>query len=285
LIETTLTVVSIAAVIFLFITNKKPKKMDASQELFDFVDISSDGLVKLPGQKFRKVIEVYPINMATKSGREQANIWNTFRTMINSLTLPVTFLIQSTYFDNADYSETVKKQLQETENPALKEYGNSYIKHIYDLSENRSLQSKKYYIIPKIDVSSNTVDSGVDIDENTVAIAVNAILRSTSKTAKLTNDEAERLARSELDNTVAVMGAYLGQMGIRFKVLNKQEVADMAYTTYNRDLANVIRTKEVDAMEAFSLFTKSITPEMYSAIESEKREEATKNAEENQRTA
>lgn len=275
MIKTILTAVSIAAVIFLFMSNKKPKKINTTQELFEFEDISKDGLVHLPGQKFRKVMEIYPVNMATKSGREQAGIWDAFRTMINSLTIPVTLLVQSTHLDNTDYIAKVRTSLeqQEVESPALKRFGEVYIKHVYDLSENRSLQSKRYYIVAKIDVSSDTVDSGVDVDDNTIAVAVNAMLRANGKTVKITNEEAERLARSELDNIIVVMGSYLGQMGIRYKPLNKQEVVDMVYTTYNRDLASVIRTKEVDAMEAFSLFTRSMTPEMYKAIETEKKEE------------
>jgi hypothetical protein len=274
LIENVLTAAAIAAVIFLFVTNKKPKKMDTTQELFDYTNISNDGLVQLPGQRYRKVIEVYPVNMATKSVREQAGIWDAFRTMINSLTVPVTFLVQSTHLNNTDYIVKVRNILQETENPALKVYGESYIKHVYNLSENRSLQSKKYYIITKIDVSADTVDSGVNIDDNTVAIAVNAILKSTDKPAKLSDEEAERLARSELDNITTVIGSYLSQMGIRFKVLDKKGVVDMAYTTYNRDLASIVSTKEVDAIEAFSLFTRSKTPDLYEAIERQTREEA-----------
>ncbi|MGI6079109.1 MAG: hypothetical protein ACOYCB_13315 [Fastidiosipilaceae bacterium] len=267
LIKLILTVVCIAAVIFLSMSNKKSnnQKIETTQELFNYEDISNDGLVTLPGQKFRRVIEINPINIAIKSQREQASIWETFRTMINSIVFPVTFLIQSTHLDITDYISTVKQSLEQHNNPLLKEYGKIYINHIRELSENKSLRAQRYYMIIRIDVSSNTIDSGVEVDDNTVAMAINAFLRAANRPKKLTQEEAERLARSELDNMISVIGSYLGQMGINYVMLNKKGIVDMAYTTYNRDLSNVVRTKEVDAMEAFSLFTHSLTPSMYTS--------------------
>jgi len=257
---------SLAAIIYLYIGKRKPVKMDCTQDLFDYKKIHNDGLIELPGQRFRKVIQVYPINKDTRSQREQAAIWENFRALINSLVFPATFIVQSTHLDYNDYTENVREELEKIDNRAVREYGEEYINYIQGMSENRAARAHKYYIILKIDVASDSVDSGVEVEDNTIAIAINAFLKAVNRPKKLSDEEATRLARSELDNMANVVQSYLNQIGVKSIKLNKKGIVDMGYTTYNRDLANVIRTKEVDDIEAFSLFTKSLTPELHNKI-------------------
>ncbi len=254
---------AIVAIIYLLFSNRKKENIDSTQDLFNYKEIASDGLIHLPGQKFRKVIQVYPLNIATRSGREQASIWDTFRTMVNSLVFPVTFLVQSTHLDTEDYTAQVEEERQRSENDLVREVGKDYINHIRELSEKRSIRSHKYFVIVKIDVSSASIDSGVEVEDNTVAMAINSVLKAANKPKKMSDKEAERLARSELDNMTNIIRSYLSQMGISSTILDRRGVVDMGYTTYNRDLSNVVRTKEVDDIEAFSLFTKSLTPDLY----------------------
>ncbi|MBZ4688065.1 MAG: hypothetical protein JG764_1698 [Clostridiales bacterium] len=257
---------SLAAIIYLYIGKRKPVKMDCTQDLFDYKKIHNDGLIELPGQRFRKVIQVYPINKETRSQREQVAIWENFRALINSLVFPATFIVQSTHLDYNDYTENVREELEKIDNRAVREYGEEYINYIQGMSENRAARAHKYYIILKIDVASDSVDSGVEVEDNTIAIAINAFLKAVNRPKKLSDEEAARLARSELDNMANVVQSYLNQIGVKSIKLNKKGIVDMGYTTYNRDLANVIRTKEVDDIEAFSLFTKSLTPELHNKI-------------------
>lgn len=257
---------SLAAIIYLYIGKRKPVKMDCTQDLFDYKKIHNDGLIELPRQRFRKVIQVYPINTETRSQREQVAIWENFRELINSLVFPATFIVQSTHLDSNDYTENVREELEKIDNRAVREYGEEYINYIQGMSENRAARAHKYYIILKIDVASDSVDSGVEVEDNTIAIAINAFLKAANRPKKLSDEEAARLARSELDNMANVVQSYLNQIGVKSIKLNKKGIVDMGYTTYNRDLANVIRTKEVDDIEAFSLFTKSLTPELHNKI-------------------
>ena len=55
------------------------KTKETSQELLDITDVTEDGIIELPGFKFRSVIEVVPINMALRSFDEQGAIWVGFR--------------------------------------------------------------------------------------------------------------------------------------------------------------------------------------------------------------
>jgi hypothetical protein len=261
-----LAVAALAAAFYFYISSRKQKTMDCTQDLVDYKNIFSDGLVELPGQKFRKVIEVTPINLATKSHREQSSIWENYRAMINSLVFPATFLVQSTHVDVSSYIANLNASLDEIDNAAVKYYGAIHEKHIMELSETKAVRSQRYYIIVKIDITSASIDSGVEVEDNTVAMAINAVLRAANRPKSMSTEEAERLARSELDNMITVIRSYLTQMDITSIVLDKEGIADMVYTTYNRDLANIVRTKEVGAMEAFHLFTKSLTPDITGEI-------------------
>lgn len=249
-------------IIYLYWTNKKPVKRKSTQDLFNYKKLYDDGLVELPGHQFRKVIQVFPIDISTRSINEQAAVWQSYRTMISSLTLPITIVIQSTHVDVNDYVENVNVKISEINNPFIREMGTDYLNYVNDMAENRKVRARKYYIICKIDLSKSD-ESGID-DEGTLATAINSLLRMANKQQKLSDEEAVMLARSELENIASVLRGYLQQIGIKTKVLDKVEVVNMGYETFNRDLATVIRTKEVNQMEAFSLFTKSMTSEYFS---------------------
>ena len=75
------------------------KTKETSQELLDITDVTEDGIIELPGFKFRTVIEVVPINMALRSFDEQAAIWIGFRNLLNSLSVACTFLVQTQYLN------------------------------------------------------------------------------------------------------------------------------------------------------------------------------------------
>ena len=180
--------------------------------------------------------------------------------MISSLTLPITYIVQSTNLDVTDYNNNIAANLEEIENPLIREMGEEYLSHIRDMAENKKVRARKYYIIVKIDINKSSVANNEE--EGAMSSAINSVLQATNKQKKLTNEEAEILSRSELDNTISVIKGYLGQMDIKAEELDKQGIVNLAYETFNRDLATVIRTKEVNEMNAFSLFTSSATPEM-----------------------
>lgn len=258
--ENLIIIIAIIGIIYLYWSSKKPLERKKSQDLFKYKKIHSDGLIELPGHQFRKVVQVFPIDISTRSHREQAAIWETYRTMISSLTLPIIYVVQSTHVDIADYSNSIAANLDEFDNPLIREMGQGYLKHIQDMAENRKVRSRKYYIIVKIDLNKSQ-EVGNE-EEGAISAAINSVLRAANKQKKLSDEEAVILARSELDNTISVIKGYLSQMEIRAEALDKEGVVNMAYETFNRDLATVVRTKEVNEMKAFSLFTSSATPEI-----------------------
>lgn len=257
-------VLALIGMIYLYWSGRKPLERNKSQDLFKYKKIHEDGLIELPNHCFRKVLQVYPIDIGTRSHREQAAIWETYRTMVSSLTLPITYIVQSTHVDVTDYYQMVADSLNEFNNPLIREMGQEYLKHIQDLAENRKVRMRKYYIIVKIDLSKAKEVGGEE--ESVISSVINSVLRAANKQKKLSDEEAVTLARAELDNIINVIKGYLGQMEIRAKVLNKEDVVNLAYETFNRDLATVVRTKEVNEMGAFSLFTSSATPDMIANI-------------------
>lgn len=259
--ENLIIIIAIVGVAFLYWKAEKPSVIETSQDFFQYKKIHSDGMVELKDQEYRKVMQIFPIDISTESPREQAAIWENFRTMVSSLNLPISCLIQSTSVDIVDYMAKVDEQIKETDNPTIQEMGQDYLFHIRDITENRKVKAKKYYIIVKINLSKDT-DMGTD-EENKISEAINSIIKTANKDKKLTDEEAEILARSELDNAISVIKSYLKQTNIEAQSLDKHGVINMMYETFNRDLSTTIRTKEVNDFNSFSLFTTSITPELY----------------------
>jgi hypothetical protein len=251
---------ALAGIGYLYWTIRRPIKRESTQDLFQYKAIHPDGMVELPGHYFRKVIQVRPIDLGTRSPEEQMAIWETYRTMISSLVVPISYIVQSAHVDVADYLQNVSSQLEGIDNEFVKTIGLEYLSHVQEMAESRKVRSRKYYIILKANLSK--ISRSDTDDDGFVGTAVNAALNAANRQQRLSDEEAETLARSELNNAIEVLYGFFQQMGIQIFTLDREGIVNMVYETFNRDLATTIRTKDVDEMEAFSLFTTSLTPEL-----------------------
>jgi hypothetical protein len=211
---------------------QKPK--ETSQELLDITDVTEDGIIELPGFKFRSVIEVVPINMALRSFEEQAAIWVGFRNMLNSLTVASTFLIQTQYMNIRDYVDNIKscsKGLPSEFTPYADELSNWLSSKI----EGKSLRNRKYYVILKTDASGISEES-IRIDSEIVDTIAKSV--SGAGKAKMPPEEIRKQAYDQLQEARnLIVGGFTG-MGIVAHPLFKKETLEMLYQTFNRDSAS-----------------------------------------------
>ncbi|MCF8010916.1 MAG: TraC family protein [Clostridiales bacterium] len=242
------------AVFYLF---RPRKKMDTVQELLDYKNISPDGVIELPHDKFRVVMEVEPVNMALQSFNEQSAIWLGFKNMLNSVNIPLTFLVQTRYLNLKDYLNMLKRYNSESPEHIQRLVG-QHVNYLAEKTEGRQVRDRRYFIILKVDASSIGVGSGIDIDNQLVNMLVKK-LPDVNK-SKISSQEIKNSARDELNEACSLLASNLDNMGINCTQLNKKGVADMLYQTFNRDMAPFARMEEADSNEMFSLFVKSQTP-------------------------
>ena len=273
-------VASIGAALFLFLRNKKAKEekpITSTQELINYKDISPDGIVELPNHQYRMVLEVEPVNMMLKSIEEQKALWVGFRDLINALTIPATFLVQTRHLDLKDYIADLRASVLK-QSPQLLNYGQDLCRFLSEKTE-KNVRDRRHYIILKLDAQAvSSIDSGIKIESE----SLNALMNDLSpKKGKMSNKELRAFAHQELENMAAVLHGCLSGMEISSIRLNKLGVLELIYTTLNRDMSPYARLVDANDQEMFSLVTQSITP-FIGGVEDTK---PTEQAEESERPA
>ena len=264
---------ALAGVLYILYGKRKTKgekTPTTTHDLIRYKDISADGIVELPNHQYRLVIEVESVNMVLKSHAEQSALWLGFRDLVNALTIPATFLIQSRHLDLKDYISELQNISDKAPTPELCQYGKVHCNDLSDKTE-KNVRDRKHYIILKIDaLAVSSIDSGIRIENEALNALVQDLLRSRAKQGNtMSQGEIKALARQELENVAGVIQGCLAGMEIPNIRLNREGVMDLIYSSLNRDLAPHARLAEANTQEMFSLITRSLTPYIGGAAQHE----------------
>lgn len=234
------------------------KKAETAQDLFDYKEITPEGVIELPGDKFRLVLEVEPINMALRSVAEQATIWLGFKNLVNALTFPTSFLLQTRYLNLKDYLEWLRS-INQNSTDIIKKLVEDHIEYLQKETEGKYLRDRRYFIVLKIDAASAGVESGVQIDNPILDTVVKSIPKWKPK---LASPENGKNAVDDLVEAASIIRSSLEAIGIHSAMLNKKAVLELLYQTFNRDMAPVALLDDVQSQNMMSLFMESKTPDM-----------------------
>lgn len=254
----------ITVVIFIFVTYKLNRiqhdSFDRTQDLLRFKKISDDGIIELPEGIYRAVLEVEPVNMYLKTPDEQLRIWMQFRNMLNSIHIPITILVQSRHKDIKEYISELKESSKGMVTEELQRFGFELADYLETEISEKHVKDHRYYIVLEVNPHLRETDFEVPSE------AVSQLMSSFQK--PLSPEEAESLARQELQDHIAIIVAYLRGMGISVYRMDKNAVLEMAYSALNRDLAPVTDFSSI--IYSSSIHTVSLTKEI---IEKEKQAE------------
>lgn len=249
-----------AGLCFLFLGTRRAKKINTGQDLVNYREIYPDGIIELPGLRFRLVIEVEPVNESLKSFKERQGLWLGFRNLVQTINIPYTLKIETRFLDLREYLAGIKK-CSGQKAPLLMEYGNELSNWLEKKSENRLNRDRRCYIILKTDSLSRGIESGVKTGNPLLNNALSSL--SGFQKSGIPERELRRMAVDELRVVCGVVRSALEGMDIVSRQLNKQEVLDMVYSTFNRDLAPYCRIEDAGREDMFSLFMTSQTPEIF----------------------
>lgn len=249
-------ILAAGAVIFLL---RPAKSKEAAQELLELKEVYPDGLVELPGGKFRLVIEIESVNLALRSFQEQAAVWLGLRSLVNSLSVPCTFLVQTRHLDLRDYLDDYRRRAEGCP-PHIRDYALSLADWLAKEAEGKHLRDRRFYAVLKMDTASAGVEGGIKTDSPVVNEAVR--LLSDVGRSKLPIGEARRLARDSLFEAASMVVSSLGSLEIGAQVLDRREVLEVLYATFNRDMAPFASFADADREGAFALFPVSATPDI-----------------------
>lgn len=184
----------------------------SAQSFLGFTDIR-DGIIILPGNRYRAVIEVIGmVNFPLLSDTEQENIEASFRTLVASLNFPVQFYMQTRQVDLREQiariqqaKQTLPEPLQESAK-ALEEYLAAWMK--------ASPLVQKNFVVIEYDAKPG--EGGFVV------------------------------AKQELLHRVEIVGAELSKW-LRWRRLTTDEIIELLYTITNKDKSKYARAS--DAVE------------------------------------
>lgn len=251
-------ILALAAAVFYFMNYQKKEKPLTVQELIGAKNskITWDGLAQ-NGNKYRLVVEVEPINLDNASIEENKAVWLNFLGLINTISLPVTFITQSQLFEMKDYTDAYGQSVQELpdEYPDLKKSGELVRQYLIESLDQGTIRNYHGYIIFEYDpLKAETGVAG--------AGRMNAILnKAAPKKNNLSEEEQSDLALQVLEEVENILYGFCEQVGMRYQRLDKAGVWNYTYQTLQRELAPQARMIDAIRSDSFKRLKHSLTQE------------------------
>lgn len=106
-----------------------------------------DGVLILPRNKYRSIVETSAINFELKSEEEQDQLIDSFQNFLNALPCPVQILIRTREVDIDGYIEEFMHQNSQEKETVYKEQLKEYGQFIKKLVSGNKILSRKFYIV------------------------------------------------------------------------------------------------------------------------------------------
>lgn len=169
-----------------------------------------DGILVLPNNEHRLIIETSSVNFELKSEAEQDVLIDSFQNFLNSLPTQLQILIRIREVDIDQYIDSIELlKTTETDDQYL-EHIDDYTQFIRQLVSGNKILSRKFYIVLpyKPENSNNAFD----------------------------------LAKTQLNLTQDMVIKALEKLGMKARTLNSLEVLQLFYSFYNK---NQLKTQEL----------------------------------------
>lgn len=169
-----------------------------------------DGVLVLPNNEHRLIIETSSINFELKSEAEQDVLIDSFQNFLNSLPTQLQILIRIREVDIDQYIDSIELlKTTETDEQYL-EHIDDYTQFIRQLVSGNKILSRRFYIVLPYKTDGSTT--------------------------------AFELAKAQLTLTQDMVVKALEKLGMKARTLNSLEVLQLFYSFYNK---NQLKTQEL----------------------------------------
>ena len=263
-----ITILVVLICIFLFIKLKTKKKTNTEnnnsnssgktkvqqlyniQSIFNFMEfdkIEDNMIVQKNGKKYLMVVKCQGINYDLMSGVEKNSVEQGFIQYLNTLRYPIQIYVQTRTVDLTGSLSTYKQKVRDLgDNLARKEF--EYNQKVRSGQyEPENLAGEKFEVVK----ARNLYEYGTDIVSNTERMSLNRNILTKQYYIILSyypdeannsiygEEEISNIAFSELYTRAQSTISLLSVCGINGKILDSNELADLLYSAYNRDEAEV----------------------------------------------
>lgn len=253
-------IIILGVFLYFLYKSKKPQKKKVVQEVMSPVDISMDGLAQ-DGNEFRMTIEVEPANLDTASEMEHQMLWVNFLSLVNTLNVPYTLLMQSNIFEMIDYTDEYERNLEENDLPVELYESGRLVKEHFEQTLEDGVRDYRGYVILKYDpvnASTSNIQTGVGKLDSMIGKAV-------PQKNKMNNTEKADLAKQVLEEAAEIIFSFCEQVGMRYQLLGRAGTLNCSYQFLNRDISPYARMIDAIQNESFNPHKKSLTEEQFNA--------------------
>ena len=251
------------------VSNKtKVQQLYNVQSVFNFMEfdkIEDNMIIQKDGKRFLMVIKCQGINYDLMSAVEKNSVEQGFVQYLNTLRNPIQIYIQTRTVDLTGSIDTYKEK--------VKEIGDNLARMEYDYNQkvrNGQADSKDIDIEEfEIAKARNLYEYGTDIVKNTERMSLNRNILTKQYYIVLSHypeeavngiygqEELNNIAFSELYTKAQSTISLLSVCGINGKILDSNELADLLYSAYNRDEAEIYDLNKAIDSGYDSLYTTS----------------------------
>ncbi|MBI4097464.1 MAG: hypothetical protein HY426_00305 [Candidatus Levybacteria bacterium] len=190
------------------------QKINATTQKFTEIEDIVEDLVVLSGGKACMVLEVVATNFALQSKQEQQAKVLSYASLLNSLSFPIQIIILSRRLDISAYVKLLEQQAESAPSQALSDHIRLYKDFVGQLVQKNTVLDKKFYIAISFSFLERGAEGITDV-KNKAALIADARKLLHSKTASITQE--------------------LLRIGLKSKILEKNELVQIFYEIYNSE--------------------------------------------------
>ncbi len=182
----------------------KSKKKKSSRHQINIKGVR-DGILLLPNNRYRVVLQASSINFELKSEAEQDALIDTYQNFLNSLATPLQIVIRVREMDMDKYLADFKTRLKAEKEEVYRSQVKNYTEFVKTLISSKKILTRHFYIIVGF-------------------------------------DEAEKdfeIVKEHLTLTADIVSKGLGRMGMQTRQLSSLELLDLFYSFYSPTQAKI----------------------------------------------
>lgn len=162
-----------------------------------------DGILILPNNKYRSVLEISSINFELKSEAEQDALIETYQSFLNSLSTSLQIIVRVRELDMDKYLDDFRAKQAKEKQKVYKDEIKHYTDFVAKLITKNKILSRHFYVVVPCD-------------------------------GKDTNFE---VIREQLSLMTDIISKGLGRLGMQTRQLSSLEILDLFYSFYSPELA------------------------------------------------
>jgi hypothetical protein len=193
-----------------------------------FVNVESinNGVIKLRGGAYRKILIVSGINFDLKSSEEQEMITYSFQGFLNSTDFTLQFFIHSRKLNIESYLKKMEDRENQETNELLKNQISEYREFIKSFVAQNAIMSKNFFCIVPFDPTGIS-EAGSSVKNKFFGFF------GGKQTGEESKQQSEHEYLEQLDQRVNEIVDGLNQIGLRTVPLNDEELSELFFNLYN----------------------------------------------------